>query len=192
MNDKRIKQEVLNFYRLVLALQDIKFARKAIEQIDRLISDTHDELLPSLFFALVISYARPFQQGTKIGPMVGEWTRFPEGALTSLHSEILRWRNSLVAHNDPEHVSAIILPPGTEFRTDPESAEPLFVADEIAYAVQYSLPHLSRFKEFARLIGYQEDRMRVRIGETKDTVLASFILPGEPFNLPLDEILKLA
>ena len=106
-------------YQLIVARSDVTSAWKMVELLlKREPGDGYDlignELYPAFFYAIVVSYARPFTDYEEIGALPKRWSRFPRADLRQTHDLLIETRNTVVAHSEPLCNSIEIVSPGSK------------------------------------------------------------------------------
>lgn len=186
MNPRR--QRALDFYRLMVANTDFGVAETSAKMMQQFCDANDHSAFSVAFYAFVISYAKPFVGSKHVGPLKKEWSKFDSEDFRNAHNEILDWRNTMIAHNDPTIVEPILLPPGCEIRVNGEIRDEL---TEMCFAVRYKVPQIERLKLYQSLIEYQRSRVLDRLAEEKDTLFDAASLPHGPFALTIDFIQKI-
>lgn len=97
-------------YRLVIARSDVKAALETCDLLLKNVTSLSHELYEPLYFAVVISYSRPFTRNEPAGALKPRWRQFTNSALKEAHDRLLEARNKIVAHSD--HRAVKIAPRG--------------------------------------------------------------------------------
>ncbi len=184
MNKKKEKQELIDFYRLLVAERDIRIGLEVCENIQKHCSSTEDSLYHQLFFSLVIAYSRPFTVSDRIGKLTKKWSKFTDPELQIVHSELLKFRNKMIAHNDPEIVKVYLIPKGVVFNFDGES----IVNDEMAHVVKYKIPDIENVEKYYELCKFQIERILEYIHDKKDCLPRISKIEGVPFEMNMETI----
>ena len=173
-------------YQLIVARSDLTSAWKMVELLlKREPGDGYDlignELYPAFFYAIVVSYARPFTDNEEIGALPKRWSRFPRADLRQTHDLLIETRNTVVAHSDPIGHSIEIVPPG--YQTFPTMAP----SDSISLHIAKDYFGRSYFESIHRLCHYQLVEMNKAIDVLLEKLYEGMELPQRPFKLRIDE-----
>ena len=101
------------YARLVLARRDITEAYRIVRYVINRIARPNDPLFDPLSCAAVIAYSRPFISTRGYPGLPKRYKSFDSAQLSALHGEIIRLRNTCVAHSD-EDVNKVFLRPAKE------------------------------------------------------------------------------
>jgi hypothetical protein len=107
--------------RLVLARSDVNAARHACNLLLKNVGALSDDLYEPLYYAVAISYARPFSANRPLGSLAPRWRRFADSRLQDAHTRLLEARNKSIAHSDHRRVQ--IAPPGCPAQVGPVRAQ---------------------------------------------------------------------
>jgi hypothetical protein len=109
MSSPRSKQKK-ELYKLVVARSDIFQAQRTCQIILEKVTGFGDSLYAPLFYASVISYARPFVDNKSTGVLSRHWSDFSDARLSKTHKTLLKTRHELVAHSDSETRVVHVIP----------------------------------------------------------------------------------
>jgi len=101
------------FYKIVVARQDIKAALDACKLFLAKVRSIGDDLYFPLLTAIIVCYSRPFSNNKPFGPLAKKWHAFDNAQLAETHKKILQLRDKTIAHSDLEIRKVFIFPKGT-------------------------------------------------------------------------------
>lgn len=110
---KNISSRRKQFYKIVVARQDIKAALDACKLFLSKVRSMGDDLYFPLLTAIVVCYSRPFSRNKPLGPLPKKWHTFDKPEFTKIHETILDLRDKTIAHSDLAIRKVSILPKGT-------------------------------------------------------------------------------
>jgi hypothetical protein len=94
--------------RLVLAESDMKQVATAAEYLSTYGSQMNDHLVRVLWTGIAVTYARPFSQSNKVGPVSGRIIKLDDPMQQSLHERLCELRDQLFAHTDETELRGIV------------------------------------------------------------------------------------
>jgi hypothetical protein len=97
-------------YKLIVARSDIFQAQRTCRLVLEKVTGFHDAFYAPLFYATVISYARPFVDNKSTGVLSRHWSDFSDGRLSNTHKTLLKTRHELVAHSDSDTRVVHVIP----------------------------------------------------------------------------------
>ena len=110
MSPPRSKQKK-ELYKLIVARSDIFQAQRTCQLVLEKVTGFGDAFYAPLFYASVISYARPFVDNKSTGVLSRHWSDFSDSRLSHTHKTLLRTRHELVAHSDSDTRVVHVIPP---------------------------------------------------------------------------------
>ncbi len=178
MSRKRINQS-LEVHRIAVAARDISCAKDGFENIVELNANLGDKLYQSLLFGAVTSYCRPFTNNDGFGNMAGKWKKFGEHEeLSKTHSELINFRNKVVAHSDISSNELIIYPVSGTLTVGEHS----HVLEEPMFGVSTPLLSLKDVESAIKLCEFQESRMYDYLIDEIGVRFAEPLNGGNPFK----------
>lgn len=139
------------------------------------------DIYPAFFYAIVISYARPFTNNNQIGALPSRWSKFSEPEKRKTHKLLIETRHTVVAHSDPIGHKVKIIPPGYE------SFPVTGPSEDIAMHIEKSYFNRQYFKSIYTLCRHQLVEMNDAIDTLLEKLYAGMDLPPVPFRLKIDE-----
>lgn len=168
----------LELHRVAVAARDIGCAKDGFNAIISLDSNPADHMYQVLLFGAVISYCRPFIGSEGLGKSSTKWTRFDDRKIKNLHTDLLSYRNSTVAHSDIDNNQLHIYPTGMILRVGNNEhkldepmfgvSTPLLKKDNVPLYIKLCDIQCKRMYEF--LIPEMESRFRNRGLPTKSII----------------------
>ena len=104
--------------RLLIARDDIRKAHKYTAMIIDQIKSPDDNLFYPLHCAVTVCYGRPFTSGRGYAAVPACYSRFTDAEQTSLHNDMIKFRNEYIAHSDEKAAKVILIPKGVEVSID--------------------------------------------------------------------------
>ncbi|MFJ1260747.1 hypothetical protein [Cupriavidus sp. CuC1] len=182
--DKKEKNARLELHRVAVAARDIDCATQGFELILELGSEPADTRYQPLLFGAVVSYARPFTSNDGFGFLPAKWHKFERREFSIAHDEIMKYRNTVVAHSDISKNKLHIYPTGVSLRV----GEISFTLDEPMYAVATPLLNKSDIPKYIALCKYQHERMMsATIAAVEQRFMRKEGLPPVPFEFRHDQ-----
>ncbi|HHA2904297.1 TPA: hypothetical protein ACOD92_000551 [Stenotrophomonas maltophilia] len=108
-----LRQQKLRLYKLGLARSDFAASRKACELMNAHVRSHDHPLYFHLFSSAVVAYAKPFVDNKSFGSLPNEWRKFEHAWMSQVHSDAIRARHEVIAHNDASVRRMWLLPPGS-------------------------------------------------------------------------------
>jgi len=163
-----------------MARHDFQVSANACSSLIRLVTSDQDPLYFHLYTSAVIAYAKPFVH-SNLGRLKGEWERFPESWMSTVHANAVDARNQVIAHNDPS-IRQMWVSPGAS-RTHPDTLAwdgvPTF------FVSSYNM-YLDFFPRLQSLCNYQMLRLTYRLRERMEEMHDLASLPVASFQITKD------
>ncbi|KAB0458330.1 hypothetical protein [Vibrio kanaloae] len=178
MSKKRLNQS-LEVHRIAVAARDISCAQDGFENILELNAQLGDKLYQSLLFGAVTSYCRPFTNNDGFGNMASKWKKFAGNeVLAETHSQMIDYRNKVVAHSDISSNELTIYPVGGTLI----AGEQRHILDEPMFGVSTPLLSIENVRSAVTLCKYQESRMNEYLIKEIGTRFSEPLNGGYPFK----------
>jgi hypothetical protein len=117
--------------RLQLARADIDLARRLSEAALAADLDKREPAATAYFYAVVVTYGRPFKNNESVGALERSWNKFADPQLQVHHEHFLTQRDQAVAHSELRWHPLVLAPAGTRLPNKVIAARPKLVGARI-------------------------------------------------------------
>jgi len=153
-------------HKLAVARSDVFSAQKTCRLILERVNGLADELYAPLFYAVVVSYGRPFVDNKSTGALSRHWSDFSDHRLRATHNKLLKTRHELVAHSDSIVRAVHIIPPGSRINLELPPSDTVALKIESYYYPQQMF--IDTFDTCANLIGRLNSRIDMLLSSLYD------------------------
>ena len=116
--DNAFREKIIEVYKLLVARSDVTAALDACDLMLKHVKDFLDDYKHGLYGpflnAIIICYARPFTRNKPFGSLGEEWKSFSNAKHQQLHEDLIKYRDTMVAHSDFEIRKVVVYPNGVE------------------------------------------------------------------------------
>lgn len=177
------RQAKIALYKLALARSDFFASRKAYEYMTKHVTGFDHPLYFHLYASSVIAYAKPFVD-CALGVLPSQWSKFDVEWMREVHSDVIRARHEVIAHNDAKARKMWIIPPGAA----PDDIIPASASGIVLKLETYYISG-GLFDSLGQVCNYQIGRINKAIDEHLAALYDGQGLPAEAFLLTLDDAL---
>lgn len=177
---KNVSSRKKQFYKIVVARQDIKAALDACRLFLSSVHGLDDALYFPLLNAIVVCYSRPFSSNKPLGPLPKTWHTFDNQKFAEIHKTILDLRNKTIAHSDLEIRKVLIFPKGTPIGITG-------LTSGLGVAVKDILLPLERFPLIEAACLDLGSRLNFEVEKELESLFGSKDLPPKEFELTFDD-----
>lgn len=176
------RQRKLRLHKLLLARSDFRVAAAACSLVKAEVKGFQDPLYFHLLTSAVVAYAKPFVQ-SKSGTLSGQWSRFSDARLSTVHSKAIRARHEVIAHNDEKVRRVWIVP-----QSDIDQPEMMKGASGVGIKIEGYVFGAPFFSDLADLCSFQASRISTAIEADMEALYNNAELPAGAFELTFDDL----
>lgn len=176
------KQKKLKLYKLALARSDFAASRRACELMGAHVQGHDHPLYFHLFSSAVVAYAKPFVDNKSFGSLPSEWRKFEHPWMAQVHSDAIKARHEVIAHNDASVRKMWILPPSS-------MPEGIPAASAIGLSLKIEGYYVSGgfFTSLFHLCDYQIHRLNDAVDEQLSSLYEGRAMPSGELLLNIDD-----
>ncbi|MCU1089834.1 hypothetical protein JAK45_19435 [Stenotrophomonas maltophilia] len=176
------RQQKLRLYKLGLARSDFAASRRACELMNVHVRGHDHPLYFHLFSSAVVAYAKPFVDNKSFGSLPNEWRKFEHGWMAQVHSDAIRARHEVIAHNDASVRKMWLLPPGSV----PEGIKAAG-ANGLSLKIEGYYVSGGFFASLFHLCDYQIHRLNGAVDEQLCSLYEGRAIPSDELLLNFDD-----